>query len=134
MKIDYQAAASIDSLSRANCMVPQSFLREMLEALDAMPVKRLISEELQDDGGQVCSLGAVGVKRSIDLSSLDPYDYDALGTTFGIAHQLAQEIMFLNDDRYETPENRWHRMRRWVVEQLSKPRDSEPISNGPNEQ
>jgi hypothetical protein len=106
----------------------QAFLGELLEALDAMPDKRLIAEELQVDG-EVCTLGVVGVKRSIDMTKLDPYDHETLGGTFGIAHQLAQEIMFMNDEGgyNETPEKRWHRMRAWVVEQLSKPSDSEPI-------
>jgi hypothetical protein len=98
----------------------QAFLRDLLEALDAMPEKRLITEELQQ-GGEVCALGAVGAKRGIDMTQLDPYDHEKLGVTFNIAFQLAQEIMYENDEvaYYETPEFRWKRMRAWVVKQLN---------------
>ena len=37
----------------------QAFLKEMIQALEAMPVKKLIAKELSDHG-QVCALGAVG--------------------------------------------------------------------------
>lgn len=49
----------------------QAFLREMLEALEAMPDKRLIEEELEQNG-EVCALGSVGLKRGIDMKALDP--------------------------------------------------------------
>ena len=55
----------------------QAFLREMLEALEAMPDKRLIEEELEQNG-EVCALGSVGLKRGIDMKALDPDDNDAL--------------------------------------------------------
>jgi len=29
------------------------------------------------------------------------------------------EIMFVNDDWQETPEQRWQRMREWVAEQIA---------------
>lgn len=98
----------------------QQFLRELLEALDAMPEKRLIREELRDETGCVCTLGAIGAKRGIDINSLDPYDHEQMSATFNIAHQLAAEIMYENDECFygETPEGRWQRMRKWVVDHL----------------
>ena len=45
----------------------QAFLREMLSALDAMPEKRLISEELERDG-EVCAMGAVGQRGCRHIS------------------------------------------------------------------
>ena len=53
----------------------QAFLVELLAALDAMPVKELISEELIDEEGQVCALGAIGVARGLDMSKLDPEEH-----------------------------------------------------------
>lgn len=93
----------------------QAMLRDLLQALDEMPVKRLIAEELEADG-EVCALGALGKKRQIDMNELDPEDSDAVAVTFNIAPQLAREIVYLNDEwnRRETPEERWARMRAWV--------------------
>ena len=99
----------------------QAFLRELLEALDAMPVKRLIREELRA-GGEVCTLGAIGERKGVNLEDIDPEDHETLGAAFNIATPLVQEIEWLNDDAAswkETPEERWARMRRWVVQSLS---------------
>jgi len=102
----------------------QAFLKELLASLDAMPEKRLIAEELQTPEGEVCSLGAVGRARGIDLSNVSPEAWKYLGKTFNIAESMVREIEFINDDEYayyshsETPEERWVRMRKWVAEQL----------------
>lgn len=109
----------------------QSFLHELIEALDAMPEKRLIAHDLVKDAPafvppelstpQVCAIGSVGVRRSIDLTVLDPDNPHEVGEAFGIAHQLAAEIVFMNDEAgpwKETPEDRWQRMRDWAVQHL----------------
>jgi len=98
----------------------QRLLRELAEAMDAMPVKELIADELEADG-QYCALGVVGAKRQIDMKNIDPYDYDAVAEKFDIAACLAREIAFINDDdfcRRETPADRWKAVRKWVSEQL----------------
>ncbi len=98
----------------------QALLREMLEAFDAMQDKRLIREELICDGC-VCALGAVGVKRGMDMADIDPEDHEEIAVRFGIAHALACELMYLNDEWgpcMETPEERFVRMRGWVAEQI----------------
>jgi hypothetical protein len=93
----------------------QALLTEMLEALDAIPSKRLIEGELES-GGEVCALGSVGLKRGLDMSGLDPDDYVQLADTFGVAYQIVQEIEYVNDKwDDETPEARWQRVRDWVV-------------------
>lgn len=102
----------------------QAFLREMLEALDAMPVKRLIAEELAA-GGDVCAMGAVASKRGLDCTHIDPEDRDQVASALGIAGALAAEIAFENDEggtywRRETPEERWVRMRAWVVDKIGR--------------
>src|SRR5688572_2055589 len=96
----------------------QHFLRELAEAMDAMPVKELIADNLQKDGSY-CALGVVGAKRGLDMSKLDPDDAEAVSETFNIARALAKEIVWINDDEFayddiETPAQRWSRVRKWV--------------------
>lgn len=101
----------------------QAFLRELIAALDALPAKKLCAHELQQDDGSVCALGSVGLKRGIEMGALDPYDYDTLAGTFGVAHQLIQEIEYINDEegqwsREDTPEKRWQRVRNWAEKNI----------------
>jgi hypothetical protein len=112
----------------------QAFFREMVEALDALPEKRLIKDALLADasekpafippnvsrGEAVCAIGAVGLRRGVDMNSLDPEDYDGIARAFRITHQLVQEIEYMNDEVgwNEMPEARWVRMRKWIVSKL----------------
>jgi len=100
----------------------QAFLAELLEALDALPARRLISFELVDAVGEVCALGAVGVARGVsDLGRYDNEDPRTTGRLFGIAMSMAAEIQYENDEANrhpETPEERFTRMRRWVVSNI----------------
>lgn len=93
----------------------QAFLSELLNALDEMPEKKLIRNELKKDG-EMCALGALGVKRGMNMESLDPEDYEIVACEFGIKEQLIQEIVFMNDEHNDrsTPEERWISMRTWV--------------------
>lgn len=116
----------------------QQFFRDLLAALDAMPEKRLIADELEDHG-EVCAIGALGKARGVDMSKLDPECPGQIAPVFNIAACLAQEVTYMNDEwhRYyydpyepgkaqqqheETPERRWTRMREWVAEQLAPPK------------
>jgi hypothetical protein len=100
----------------------QAFLKEMLAALDAMPEKRLIAEELVVNGdgtdsvgrpaaivgadelvslhamGDVCALGAVGKVRALDMSKVDPHDPPSVAHLFDINEKLASEIAYVNDE------------------------------------
>ena len=96
----------------------QAFLREMLDALDALPVPRLIKHDLARDG-EYCAIGSVGRRRGLDMSELDPEEPEQIAGAFGVACALVQEIEFLNDDWDETPEKRFVRMRAWVIEQIA---------------
>lgn len=91
----------------------QSFLRELIEALDAMPDKALATHSFTR-GGEVCALGAVALKRGIDVSEFevapldenswdDEINHDALADKFGIAACLAREVMYENDEG-----DQWH--------------------------
>jgi hypothetical protein len=98
----------------------QAFLRELIAALDALPLKKLVPDELQVASGEVCALGAVGLKRGVDMSKLDSDDHSTLASVFGIAHQLIQEIEYENDEigHRAAPEQRWLRMRNWAERHL----------------
>ena len=85
-----------------------------------MPEKKLIANDLIHDG-EVCAIGAVGARRGVDMTNLDPDDSDTIAATFGIARQLVCEIEYLNDEagwRDDTPERRWQRIRDWAVAKL----------------
>lgn len=104
----------------------QAFLREMAAALDAMPIKELVPNELVRHDGQACALGAVALARGLDTATIDDSDPDEVASRFGIARSLAAEIAYENDDDSgwaddETPAHRWKRMREWVDDHLYPP-------------
>ncbi len=107
----------------------QHLLVKLRDALDAMPIKRLITDALKDESGEVCALGALDPNAPV-------YDAEDLAKHFGVARALAAEIVYENDEHWmplqegedgrwtqtkETPEQRWIRMRAWVDEQIVKP-------------
>lgn len=119
----------------------QALLRDMLAAMDAMPQKKLIRNHLCDASGEVCALGALGQYRGVDLSQFERFiDTDGycddpgnlaevLGNRLNAATQLVQEIQYLNDEHLDfeyvngqrreiTPEERWQKMRGWIVTNL----------------
>lgn len=138
----------------------QGFLRDLAEAMDAMPEKRLIAHDLIRDepppsdlvrwlfaateegassrryswdasisirwpheGAGVCAIGSLGVRRGVEMATLDPEDAETVGATFDIATPLAREVVFQNDEagpwKGETPEQRWQRMRKWVSAKIA---------------
>lgn len=101
----------------------QQFLRELADALDAMPIKELIYGELVSEEGDVCAIGAVCKARGLDVSKIDYEEPDEVAKAVGIATCMAAEIEFTNDDwsYSESPAKRWQRMRKWVEEQITTP-------------
>lgn len=124
----------------------QAFLQELLAALDSLPEKRLIANNLQAEGA-FCTLGALGAARGLDMAHIDPEDRDAVASSFGVAEALAADVMYLNDEwideyvwvdvevcgplRYrdqrmksvrmqaaQVEEKRWRYMREWVASQI----------------
>lgn len=117
----------------------QAFLRELAAAMDAMPDKVLIADELINEGGDCCTIGVICKARGVDVSKIDPDDPEQVAAAVDIARQMAAEIEYENDEndendtRYErdpetgryvavveTPAMRWTRMRKWVDAQLNK--------------
>lgn len=103
----------------------QAFLKEMVEALDALPEPKLVADVLEDEEGAVCGIGSVGRARGVDMSKIDIEDREAIAAHFGIPEALAAEIMYENDEnapwslkREETPEERFQRVRDWALRHL----------------
>lgn len=123
----------------------QVMLRELRDALDSMPEKRLVSRLLQTKDGECCTLGRLAQVKGLDLTEHehdDEYELaelnETLAVTFNVAECLVQEIEYENDEcgrcvpggsgnrwREETPEERWERMRRWVAKRIKEPTDGE---------
>ncbi len=101
----------------------QAFFVALVQSLDALPEKSLVKGELQTSEGAVCALGALAKYKGIDVSDVDTEDHASLGVTFSIASQLAQEVMYENDEARGpggvTGEIRWQRVRDWAVRQLT---------------
>lgn len=103
----------------------QKFFRELAAAMDAMPEKVLITDELINEEGDCCTLGVVCRSRGLDVSEVDVEDPDEVGKLLRIPSMLAAEIEWWNDDdgawkSSETPQDRWVRMRRWVESHIEK--------------
>ena len=99
----------------------QHFLRDLAAALDAMPVKRLIVDQLRNAEGEVCALGCLGIARKMDVTALDPDEPDDVARAFGIARSLAAEVSYMNDEyvtRPMTAEERWFHIRAWVASNI----------------
>lgn len=99
----------------------RAFLAELKDALEAMPEKRLIAEQLARDG-EVCAIGAVGKARGMLMDEVDPEDYEAVAKLFNLPKTLVREVVYANDEAFyaydynnETPEHRWGRMHVWVT-------------------
>ena len=104
----------------------QAFLKEMLVALDALTEKKLVKGDLEKSG-EVCAIGAVGKRRGVDMTDIDPEDREKVSDVFWIAPALAAEIVHVNDDgvwlpyhEEEAPEARFVRVRAWVESQIDK--------------
>lgn len=78
----------------------QAFLRELADALDAMPEKHLVAGALQSEDGCHCTLGVIGQKRGLDVARMDVDDYDAIADSLGVNAKIAQEIMWENDETF----------------------------------
>jgi len=106
----------------------QAFLRDLIAALDAMPQKRLIANDIVvvDEVSQetnVCALGSVLLRRGVPTGFIDPDDDDhreELAGYLNIAPALVSEVEWLNDDGLwgPTPEERWQFIRDWAVRHL----------------
>jgi hypothetical protein len=100
----------------------QAELRELREALLALPEKRLIFGKLEDEQGGVCAVGAYAKRKGIDLSKCDVDDEtDHVGIKAGMPRLVAWKVVEMNDVEFEnlTPEERYAKMLAWVESKLT---------------
>lgn len=104
----------------------QKLLRDTLAALDDMPDKRLIAEELEYNN-EFCTLGAVLHFLGNDPTTFDPEDHDAIGEALDVPPCLVQEIEYLNDEHAPSdPEKRWKYMRDKVAALIKPAKQESP--------
>lgn len=124
----------------------QEFFKSLAAALETLPEKRLVPNELETETGAVCALGALGKVRGVELAKLDPEDLKDVAKTFRVAEVLVREVTHANDDEFEhhtkriplhwvptkydvwhkapvlripeTPEERYERVLGWVRSQI----------------
>jgi hypothetical protein len=52
------------------------------------------------------------------MADIDPEDHETVAAKFGVAHALACEVMWINDELSNSPERRWATVRDWIIERL----------------
>lgn len=77
----------------------QAALQELAKAMDAMQVKALAADSLVTADGGFCALGVLGQARGLDMSSIDPEDWNTVAKAFNIAPAMVREIVFENDEQ-----------------------------------
>ena len=99
----------------------QKLLREMIVALDAMPVRELAAEVFVH-GPNMCAMGAVARARNVEEAVLAKFDYEdpgEVGKLLDIPRSLAAEIAYENDDWARgDDEDRWRHMRKWAASNI----------------
>jgi hypothetical protein len=116
----------------------QAALRELEAALLALPAKRLIEGELENEAGEVCAIGALARFKGKENPKVgDSFgDFDELQAnseeiervTVGFAQELgvprmvAIAVVHENDDYWHasTPEARFAKMLAWVQRQIQR--------------
>lgn len=115
----------------------QTVLRELAEALDAIPTQRLIHGALCNDNGDVCALGELARTRGIPdaellkvAASLDEADDPAFETAawaaraLDVTETLAWMVQDINDEEVSetaSPETRYRAVRDMVQRWLDDP-------------
>lgn len=117
----------------------QAFLKELEEALVALPEKKLIEGRICEMG-KVCAMGALALKRRVSsgekiedalrwLEDEAPQEGYADETAafmekhFGVLGCLAMEVAYTNDERRQkdpTEEARYEKVLTWVRENIAK--------------
>lgn len=127
----------------------QEVLRDLRDALLALPERKLIEGRLADEQGCVCTVGALALYRRTlsgerpedvldELRNLikpderwgdiDAYEAEertvACGVGLGLKRMMAMALAGKNDDWYaddKTPEQRFERVLKWVESKIADP-------------
>lgn len=107
----------------------QRFLRDLRDALDAMPQKRLVALKYKTSDGEYCAVGCVAEARGVDLSTVVDHTGDDAVDCFSVTLPFHLNVngnvvawIEAENDRTastESPEDRWRRMRAWVEKYIS---------------
>ena len=101
----------------------QRLLRDLAEAMDAMPRKELIAGEFVTEDGESCALGSLALYAGIpDADDIDSEDHELLSEIFDVPRCLIREIENENDECSCYPTDvmeRWDRMRDWVSSKIT---------------
>jgi hypothetical protein len=121
------------ALYQANCRRSikgkegQAVLRELEQALLALPAKRLIADELRNAEGEVRAVGALAKYRGVEKTEADPEDMEEVGVELGMPRLVAWKVVCLNDIELGgygyglvsvTPEERYVKVLEWVRRQI----------------
>ena len=108
----------------------RAVLRELENALLALPEPKLGYDVLVESTGEVCAIGSLMVQRKVDAgmsreqaiaecSTADPYETEETGVELGMPSLVAWSAAVENDEySTETPEERHARMLKWVRSHL----------------
>ena len=151
-------------LWQANCRrsiqgkAGQAALRELEQALLALPEKALISGELFNAEGDVCAIGALARFRGVTETQSDPDDdMEEVGVELGMPRLVAWSVVAQNDHEIDgrwveaqgptrngygprvyvpvTCEERYERVLAWVQKQIAKGEAMpQPINQPPQTQ
>lgn len=117
----------------------QAFLKELEEALLALPEKKLIEGRVCEMG-KVCAMGALALKRRMstgekiedalrwlgDEAPMESYAYETaafMEKHFKVLQCLSFEVAYTNDERRQkdpTEEARYEKVLAWVRENIAK--------------
>lgn len=78
----------------------QRVLREVVEALLALPQRRLIANAIKEPSGEVCAVGAVAQYKGVDLGEYregDQEDTIQIGESIGMGRMIPWHLGFMND-------------------------------------
>ena len=105
----------------------QQALRELRDALLALPTKRLISGALESNG-EFCAIGAYAKAKGLTLAQFGEDEHERAGEEAGMPRLVSWKVVYENDEGcgwlprsvVEPPEARYERMLRWVERCLAK--------------
>jgi hypothetical protein len=116
----------------------QRFIRDLVQALDALPLPELAAGALEDEEtGCCCAFGAVRRFRGADAVPLwfhpmeEDMNPDNLVEPFNVSKTLAWSVVQANEDGMigndkSTRRLRWKQVRDWAVRQLIPPTEETP--------
>jgi hypothetical protein len=119
----------------------QAALLELEAALLALPSKRLIANDLEDEEGEVCAIGALARHKNIKPQHDPDGEMAEIGEECGMPRPVAWKVVEMNDLQFDyrwsesgmtpyTAEERYAAMLAWVQKQLTRERGADKEGRG----